>query len=80
MLGQSPPPPPAAHVANVIAMAFGVAGGLCIAFGAYVVLRGVRLPSRLERAVERGATLAGFLLIGAAFGLQLIVQAGRLFR
>ena len=64
-----------------LGLLLGVLGGLMVAFGAYVVLRGPRNTGRsLRRAVERSATLVGFLLIGACLGLQLIVQVGRAFR
>jgi hypothetical protein len=64
-----------------LGLLLGVTGGLMVAFGAYVVLRGPRSNDRsLRRAVERSATLVGFLLIGACLGLQLIVQVGRAFK
>jgi hypothetical protein len=42
-------------------------GALIVAYGAYRVIQGSQ-----ERHKERGATLIGALLIGAAFLLQLI--------
>jgi hypothetical protein len=42
-------------------------GALIVAYGAYRVIQGSQ-----ERHKERGATLVGALLVGAAFLLQLI--------
>jgi hypothetical protein len=59
----------------------GILGGLLVAAGAYVVLRGPRHSARaVPRAIERSATLVGFLLVGAGLGVELIVQLGRAFK
>jgi hypothetical protein len=59
----------------------GVVGGLMVALGAYVVMRGPRNSNRsVVRAIERSATLVGFLLIAVSLVMQLAVQAGRSLR
>ena len=64
-----------------IGLLLGTLGGLVIAVGAIYVVRGPRGSDRtLPRAIERSATLVGFLLIGLCLGLQVIVQLGRAFR
>ena len=52
-----------------------------VALGAYVVMRGPRNSNRsVVRAIERSATLVGFLLIAVSLVMQLAVQAGRSLR
>lgn len=64
-----------------LGLILGVLGGLMVALGAYVVLRGPRNSNRsLLRSLERSATLVGFLMIGVSLLLQLGVQASRSLR
>jgi hypothetical protein len=64
-----------------VGLILGILGGLMVAVGAYVVLRGPRSSNRsFVRSIERSATLVGFLLIGASLLLQLTVQASRSLR
>lgn len=71
----------AARVAVQIGLLLGIAGGLVIAYGALRLLRPSGKAHRsFDRALERGATLVGFLLIATGFGVRLLVEAGRLFR
>jgi hypothetical protein len=64
-----------------LALLVGVVGALMVAFGAYVVMRGPRSSNRsVVRAIERSATLIGFLLIAASLAVQLLVQSGRSLR
>ncbi len=71
----------AASVAVQIGLVFGIVGSLLVAYGALRILRPSRDTRRSsDRALERGATLTGFLLIAVGFGVRLLVEAGRLFR
>ncbi|MFN2589686.1 MAG: hypothetical protein ABR518_02825 [Actinomycetota bacterium] len=64
-----------------VGLVLGAVGGLLVAFGAYVVLRGPRMSNRgVGRAIERSATLIGFLLIAISLSMQAVVQAGRSLR
>jgi hypothetical protein len=68
-------------VAIQVGLVLGMIGSLLVAYGALRILRPREDAHRsFERAMERGTTLAGFLLIGVGFGVQLLVEAGRLFR
>lgn len=72
-----------AGVAIQIGLVLGMLGALLVAYGAFRVLRPAkesRSQRAVDRALERGATLGGFLLIGIGFGVQLLVEAGRIFR
>ena len=65
----------------ILALILGILGGLMVAVGAYVVMRGPRSSNRsFVRSIERSATLVGFLMIGVSLLLQLAVQAGRSLR
>jgi hypothetical protein len=60
------------HAVLALGLILGVLGGLMVAVGAYVVLRGTRNSSRsLIRLIERSATLVGFLLIAVSLVIQL---------
>jgi hypothetical protein len=70
-----------AGVAVQIGLVLGMLGSLMVAYGALRVLRPGKDNHRSsDRYLERGATLGGFLLIGIGFGVQLLVEAGRIFR
>ncbi len=61
-----------------IGLLLGVVGAALVALGAWVVLRGPRSSNRgVVRAIERSATLVGFLLVAVSLAVQFVVQAGR---
>jgi hypothetical protein len=63
-----------------LGLVVGILGGLMVAIGAYVVLRGPRNSSTGLRSLERSATLVGFLMIAVSLVIQLGVQGVRSLR